>query len=393
MKLSEFDFELPEELIAQHPVEKRDTSRLMVVNRENGNIEHRHFYDILDYLKPGDVLVRNNTKVIPARLFGIKEETNGHVEVLLLKELKKDTWECLCGNARIIKMNTVITFGEGLLKAKCIEIKDEGIRVFEMMYDGIFYEILDQLGTMPLPPYIKEKLEDKNRYQTVYAKIEGSAAAPTAGLHFTEEINQKIKDKGIEILDVCLHVGLGTFRPVKEENVLKVDSFLNHQMDIHLFEQMGEEFKRRFKDKPINKILTIEASGIGIACIVAKYFDAPVVFAKKTKSINIEGEMYIAEVESFTHKCKNQVIVSKKFLSPDDHVLIIDDFLANGCALQGLISIVLESGASVEGIGIAIEKGFQSGGRIIRNLGYHLESLAIVDSMDASNSTIVFHEQ
>ena len=220
MKLSEFDFELPEELIAQHPVEKRDTSRLMVVNRENGNIEHRHFYDILDYLKPGDVLVRNNTKVIPARLFGIKEETNGHVEVLLLKELKKDTWECLCGNARIIKMNTVITFGEGLLKAKCIEIKDEGIRVFEMMYDGIFYEILDQLGTMPLPPYIKEKLEDKNRYQTVYAKIEGSAAAPTAGLHFTEEINQKIKDKGIEILDVCLHVGLGTFRPVKEENVL-----------------------------------------------------------------------------------------------------------------------------------------------------------------------------
>ena len=220
MKLSEFDFELPEELIAQHPVEKRDTSRLMVVNRENGNIEHRHFYDILDYLKPGDVLVRNNTKVIPARLFGIKEETNGHVEVLLLKELKKDTWECLCGNARIVKMNTVITFGEGLLKAKCIEIKDEGIRVFEMIYDGIFYEILDQLGTMPLPPYIKEKLEDKNRYQTVYAKIEGSAAAPTAGLHFTEEINQKIKDKGIEILDVCLHVGLGTLRPVKEENVL-----------------------------------------------------------------------------------------------------------------------------------------------------------------------------
>ena len=224
MKLSEFDFELPEELIAQHPVEKRDTSRLMVVNRENGNIEHRHFYDILDYLKPGDVLVRNNTKVIPARLFGIKEETNGHVEVLLLKELKKDTWECLCGNARIVKMNTVITFGEGLLKAKCIEIKDEGIRVFEMIYDGIFYEILDQLGTMPLPPYIKEKLEDKNRYQTVYAKIEGSAAAPTAGLHFTEEINQKIKDKGIEILDVCLHVGLGTFRPVV------VDDVKNHVM-------------------------------------------------------------------------------------------------------------------------------------------------------------------
>lgn len=221
MKLSEFDFDLPEELIAQHPVKQRDTSRLMVVNRKNGIIEHRHFYDILDYLRPGDILVRNNTKVIPARLFGIKEETHGHVEVLLLKELEKDTWECLCGNARIVKLNTVITFGDDLLKAKCIEIKEEGIRVFKMIYEGIFYEILDQLGTMPLPPYIKEKLEDQNRYQTVYAKIEGSAAAPTAGLHFTDEINQKIIDKGIEILDVCLHVGLGTFRPVKVDNVLE----------------------------------------------------------------------------------------------------------------------------------------------------------------------------
>ncbi len=177
---------------------------------------------------------------------------------------------------------------------------------------------------------------------------------------------------------------------VKEGNVLKVDSFLNHQMDINLFEQMGAEFKRRFEGRPINKILTIEASGIGIACIVAKYFNAPVVFAKKSKSINIEGEMYIAEVESFTHKCKNQVIVSKKFLGPDDHVLIIDDFLANGCALQGLISIAASAGATVEGIGIAVEKGFQSGGRIIRNLGYHLESLAIVESMDAAKGTIEF---
>lgn len=179
---------------------------------------------------------------------------------------------------------------------------------------------------------------------------------------------------------------------VKEGNVLKVDSFLNHQMDINLFEQMGAEFKRRFEDRPINKILTIEASGIGIACIVAKYFNAPVVFAKKSKSINIEGEMYIAEVESFTHKCKNQVIVSKKFLGPDDHVLIIDDFLANGCALQGLISIAASAGATVEGIGIAVEKGFQSGGRIIRNLGYHLESLAIVESMDAAKGTIEFRK-
>lgn len=180
---------------------------------------------------------------------------------------------------------------------------------------------------------------------------------------------------------------------VKEGNVLKVDSFLNHQMDIRLFDEIGAEFKRRFADAGINKILTIEASGIGIACIAAMHFDVPVVFAKKSKSINIEGEVYVAEVESFTHKCKNNVIVSKKFLNPEDRVLIIDDFLANGCALQGLISIVNESGATVEGIGIAIEKGFQPGGRIIRNLGYHLESLAIVDSMNAEDGTISFREQ
>ena len=180
---------------------------------------------------------------------------------------------------------------------------------------------------------------------------------------------------------------------VKEGNVLKVDSFLNHQMDITLFDEMGAEFKKRFKDKNINKILTVEASGIGIACVVAMHFNVPVVFAKKSKSINIDGDMYIAEVESFTHKCKNQVIVSKKFLNENDHVLIIDDFLANGCALQGLISIVNQAGATVEGIGIAIEKGFQVGGQIIRNLGYQLESLAIVDSMDATTGTINFREQ
>ena len=179
---------------------------------------------------------------------------------------------------------------------------------------------------------------------------------------------------------------------VKEGNVLKVDSFLNHQMDVRLFDQIGEEFKRRFADEKINKILTIEASGIGIACIVARHFDVPVIFAKKSKSINIEGDVYVAEVEAFTHKCKNQVIVSKKFLIPEDKVLIIDDFLANGCALQGLISIVKSAGAEVSGIGIAIEKGFQPGGQVIRNLGFHLESLAIVDSMDYTTGEIKFRE-
>ena len=180
---------------------------------------------------------------------------------------------------------------------------------------------------------------------------------------------------------------------VKPGNILKVDSFLNHQMDITLINEIGKEFKRRFADCPITKILTIEASGIGIACIAAQHFDVPVVFAKKSQSINLDGDMYVAEVESFTHKCKNHVIVAQKFLSPEDHVLLIDDFLANGCALQGLIQIVQSAGATVEGIGIAVEKGFQSGGRMIRNLGFQLESLAIVDGMDAATGEITFREQ
>ena len=180
---------------------------------------------------------------------------------------------------------------------------------------------------------------------------------------------------------------------VKSGNVLKVDSFLNHQMDISLMEEIGKEFKRRFNGKTVTKVLTIEASGIGIAAFVAKEFGVPMVFAKKSKSVNIDGEMYVAEVESFTHKNKNQVIVSKKFLNADDHILIIDDFLANGCALQGLIAIAETAGATVEGLGIVIEKGFQIGGRVIRNLGYHLESLAIVDAMDAEMGTITFRAQ
>ena len=180
---------------------------------------------------------------------------------------------------------------------------------------------------------------------------------------------------------------------IKEGNVLKVDSFLNHQMDIDLFNEIGREFKKRFEGKEINKILTIEASGIGIACIAAQHFHVPVVFAKKSQSINLEGEMLVVEVESLTHKCKNNVIVAKKFLNPEDKVLIIDDFLANGCALQGLIQIVQSAGASVEGIGIVIEKGFQSGGRIIRNLGFQLESLAIIEKMNAADGSVVFREQ
>ena len=221
MKVEEFDYYLPEELIAQTPIKQRDASRLMVLDKNSGELVHKHFYDIIDYLNPGDTLVLNDTKVLPARLIGEKVSTKAVIEVLLLKNKEGDTWECLVKPARRIHVGDVVSFGDGLLKLTCTEVKDEGIRVFEASYEGIFYELLDKLGTMPLPPYIHEKLEDKDRYQTVYAKEVGSAAAPTAGLHFTEELLEKIKEKGINIVYLTLHVGLGTFRPVKVEDVTK----------------------------------------------------------------------------------------------------------------------------------------------------------------------------
>lgn len=221
MRTDDFDFELPEELIAQTPIKNRDQSRMLVLDKKTGEIEHKHFNNILDYLNKNDVLVLNDTKVMPARLYGQKEETNALIEVLLLKEKTNNTWECLVKPAKRVKIGTVVNFGDGILKAKCIEIKDEGIRVFKLIYDGILYEILDKLGEMPLPPYIHEKLEDKDRYQTVYAKNIGSAAAPTAGLHFTKELLEKVKEKGITVLYITLHVGLGTFRPVNVEDVTK----------------------------------------------------------------------------------------------------------------------------------------------------------------------------
>ena len=221
MKTDDFDFELPEELIAQHPSKKRDESRMMHLDRKTGKIEHCIFKDILNYLKKGDVLVLNDTKVLPARLFGIKQDTMAHIEVLLLKNISSDSWECLVRPAKRVNIGTVISFGDGLLRARCTEVGEDGIRIFQFLYEGIFYEILDKLGTMPLPPYIREKLEDKDRYQTVYAKSIGSVAAPTAGLHFTKELLKKIEEKGIEICYITLHVGLGTFRPVNVEDVTK----------------------------------------------------------------------------------------------------------------------------------------------------------------------------
>ena len=219
MRVEDFDYNLPEELIAQTPLKKRDSSRLLVLDKKTGNIEHKKFTDIIDYLEKGDTLVLNDTKVLPARLIGIKEETNAVIEVLLLKNIENDDWECLVKPARRIKVGTIVSFGEGKLKAECIKEADEGIRHFRLLYDGILMEILDELGTMPLPPYIHEKLEDQSRYQTVYAKEIGSAAAPTAGLHFTKELLKKIEDKGINIAFITLHVGLGTFRPVSVEKV------------------------------------------------------------------------------------------------------------------------------------------------------------------------------
>lgn len=219
MRTDDFDFYLPEKLIAQHPVKARDSSRMMVLDKETGEVEHRIFSDILSYLNKGDVLVLNDTKVMPARLFGVKEETSAHVEILLLKNIEKDNWECLVKPAKRVKAGTIISFGNGLLRAKCIGIGTEGIRTFMFLYDGLFYELLDKLGTMPLPPYIREQLEEKDRYQTVYAKNIGSAAAPTAGLHFTKDLLSQIEKKGVEICYITLHVGLGTFRPVNVENV------------------------------------------------------------------------------------------------------------------------------------------------------------------------------
>ena len=234
MKTSEFDYELPQELIAQTPLKDRTASRMLVVHKNKGTFEHRHFSDITEYFHAGDVLVRNNTRVIPARLFGTKEITGAHVEVLLLKQLEDDVWECLVGNAKTVKIGTVVSFHDGRLKAECVGIGDKGIRKMKMLYTGIFNEILDELGNVPLPPYIKEKLDDKERYQTVYAKIEGSAAAPTAGLHFTDETFAKLKEKGVEILDVTLHVGLGTFRP------MDTDTIEEHVMHSEVY-QMSEE--------------------------------------------------------------------------------------------------------------------------------------------------------
>ena len=252
MNVKDFYFDLPQELIAQDPLEDRSASRLLVLDKESGEITHRHFRDITEYLKPGDCLVINDTKVIPARLFGIKEGTGAKIEVLLLKRRENDIWETLVKPGKKARPGTRLEFGDGLLKAEVIGVEDEGNRLIQFHYDGIFEEILDQLGQMPLPPYITHQLKDKNRYQTVYAKHDGSAAAPTAGLHFTKELLAQIEDMGVTIAHVTLHVGLGTFRPVKVENVL------DHHMHSEFY--VGEE-------EEAEKINKAKAAGGRVICV------------------------------------------------------------------------------------------------------------------------------
>ncbi|SEP92989.1 tRNA preQ1(34) S-adenosylmethionine ribosyltransferase-isomerase QueA [Piscibacillus halophilus] len=257
MNIEDFDFELPEELIAQTPLVDRSSSRLMVLNREQETINHRYFYNIVDYLNPGDCLVLNNTKVMPARLFGEKEDTGGKIELLLLNQLEGDEWEVLVKPAKKVKEGTRLSFGDGLLKAVCTGQKEHGGRLIRFEYDGIFLEVLDQLGEMPLPPYIKEQLDDRDRYQTVYAEEVGSAAAPTAGLHFTEELLEQIKAKGVHIAYITLHVGLGTFRPVQVENI--------EEHDMHAeFYQMNQQTADLLNDvkQRDNKIVAVGTTSV-----------------------------------------------------------------------------------------------------------------------------------
>ena len=269
MKTDDFDYDLPEELIAQTPLKQRDASRLMVLDKKTGFIEHKHFSDIIDYLDEGDTLVLNDTKVLPARLIGEKEDTKAVIEILLLKNIENDDWECLTKPARRIKEGTVVNFGNGLLKAKCIKELDDGIRHFTLIYDGILYEILDKLGTMPLPPYIHEKLEDQSRYQTVYAKELGSAAAPTAGLHFTNELLKKIEDKKINICYVTLHVGLGTFRPV---SVTDIKDHKMHSEYYHMSKEVAEILKQTKKNK--KRIISVGTTSTRVLeTVITKYND------------------------------------------------------------------------------------------------------------------------
>lgn len=311
MKVSEFNYELPEELIAQTPIEKRDESRLMVLNKEKQTIEHKTFKDIIDYLEPGDVLVRNNTKVIPARLYG-KKETGANVEFLLLNNIEGDIWECIVRPGNKLHVGTKVVFGEGILKADILEVMQGGTRKVEFHYEGIFNEILDKIGLMPLPPYIHEELKQKDRYQTVYAKYNGSAAAPTAGLHFTPELLQKLEKKGIVIANVTLHVGIGTFRPVKEETVEAHEMHSEHYY---------------MKQEDVNKINNAKKNGKRVIAVGTTSCRVLETIADENGMVKeTEGDTQIFIYPGYQFKCLDGLITN--FHLPQSTLLMLVSALA-----------------------------------------------------------------
>ncbi len=311
MNVSDFYYDLPEELIAQTPIEKRDESRLMVLNRDKQTIEHKTFKDIIDYLEPGDCLVRNNTKVIPARLYG-KKATGAKIEFLLLNRIEGDIWECIVRPGHKLKPGTEVEFGEGILKGTVLDIMPGGTRKVEFKYEGIFNEILDQIGLMPLPPYIHESLKDKDRYQTVYAKYDGSAAAPTAGLHFTPELFEKIKAKGIEVANVTLHVGIGTFRPVKVENVEE-----HHMHSEHFY----------IKQEDVDKINTAKKNGKRVIAVGTTSCRVLETIADENGMVKAtEGDTQIFIYPGYKYKCLDGLVTN--FHLPESTLIMLVSALA-----------------------------------------------------------------
>ncbi|EGA89120.1 S-adenosylmethionine:tRNA ribosyltransferase-isomerase [Planococcus donghaensis MPA1U2] len=319
LNILDYDFDLPEELIAQTPLLDRTSSRLLVMNKESGETSHRHFRDITDYLHKGDTLVLNDTRVLPARLMGVKEDTGANIELLLLKQIEDDVWETLVKPAKKVKIGTVVSFGEGLLRAECTGILDHGGRHFKMIYDGIFYEILDQLGEMPLPPYIREKLEDQDRYQTVFAKERGSAAAPTAGLHFTDELLEKIRNKGVNITFITLHVGLGTFRPVS------VESIEDHEMHSEFY-RITKESAELINETKKNggRIVSVGTTSTRTLESVAQKFDGKLQEDSGWTDIFIFPGYEFKAVDGLItnfHLPKSTLVMLVSALSSRDHIL------------------------------------------------------------------------
>lgn len=311
MNVSDFYYDLPEELIAQTPIEKRDESRLMVLNRANQTIEHKTFKDIIDYLEPGDCLVRNNTKVIPARLYG-KKATGAKIEFLLLNRIEGDIWECIVRPGHKLKPGTEVEFGDGILKAKVLDVMEGGTRKVEFKYEGIFNEILDKIGLMPLPPYIHESLKDNDRYQTVYAKYEGSAAAPTAGLHFTPELFEKIKAKGIDVANVTLHVGIGTFRPVKVENVEE-----HHMHSEHFY----------IKQEDVDKINNAKKNGKRVIAVGTTSCRVLETIADENGMVKpTEGDTQIFIYPGYKYKCLDGLVTN--FHLPESTLIMLVSALA-----------------------------------------------------------------